>query len=480
MGQDCTVITFTSDRSGVGQSMALSSTALLLAANGRRVLAIDWDLAKPSLAKYFTPFLSTDALESNDGVIDVVWGYASAVRRRPAIEVSELQLRFAATSPIEAAIPEKLRVGKGGVMHLLSAGREPRRGLRVRYFSWGEFFDRLDGDGLFVELWKDLKRRYDHILIDCPQLSHASRVPILTADILIPCFTLDHESMQAGAALVRWATDRLTDRHLFVCPLTMRVEHAEYALLDRARHTRDLLFRQLEGTALFPRDPQFNIAVEVPETPYLAFQRVLPPLVGIGQVEKAYRRLACALTDQTDLIWTVPDEQQANRYRSIYEAATERAVMHHAKPLSAPYSGYESYAFVSYARDDRDEVMPVLQELIDLEWRLWWDEEIPGGSEWHSYLHGRIEKATYMLVFLSARSVRSKWVAEEIRIGQEFSKPFLSIRLDWSQAAEESQRILSRYQMLDAAASDFREQLGRGMQRLRASSPPNNTVERTR
>jgi len=37
MGQDCTVTTFVSDRAGVGQSMALSSTALVLAANGRRV-----------------------------------------------------------------------------------------------------------------------------------------------------------------------------------------------------------------------------------------------------------------------------------------------------------------------------------------------------------------------------------------------------------------------------------------------------------
>lgn len=75
-----------------------------------------------------------------------------------------------------------------------------------------------------------------------------------------------------------------------------------------------------------------------------------------------------------------------------------------------------------------------------------------------------------MLVFLSARSVRSKWVSEEIRLAQEFTKPFLSIRLDWSPVAEESQRILSRYQMLDGAAIDFREQLGRGMQLLQASS----------
>jgi hypothetical protein len=109
--------------------------------------------------------------------------------------------------------------------------------------------------------------------------------------------------------------------------------------------------------------------------------------------------------------------------------------------------------------------MPVLQELLDLEWRLWWDEEIPGGSEWQSYLRTRIDKATYMLVFLSARSVRSKWVTEEIRLAQEFGKPFLSIRLDWSEVAEDLKHILSRYQMLDKSATDFYEQLSRGLQR---------------
>lgn len=470
MGQDCTVITFTCDRSGVGQSMALSSTALMLAANGRRVLAIDWDLAKPSLAKYFAPFLSTDALENNDGLIDVVWGYASAVRRAPLSDLPKLQLGFAAVSPIECSIPDELRVSRGGAMHLLSAGREPKRSLRVRYFSWAEFFDRLDGDDLLAALWRELRRRYDHVLIDCPQLSNASKFPVLNADILIPCFTLDRESMQAGGALVRWATERLTARRLVVYPLTLRVQRAELKLLYQARETRDRLFRQLEEIALLPRDPEFCTAAEVPETPFLANRQILPPLFGIKPAEEASRRLACAITDQPDLEWRVPDEEQAAKYQSAYEVAAVRVMAPQVLPLLLPYSGHEAYAFVSYARDDRDKVMPVLQEITDLGWRLWWDEEIPGGSEWHSYLHGRIEKATYMLVFLSARSVRSKWVSEEIRLAQEFTKPFLSIRLDWSPVAEESQRILSRYQMLDGAAIDFREQLGRGMQLLQASS----------
>jgi hypothetical protein len=113
--------------------------------------------------------------------------------------------------------------------------------------------------------------------------------------------------------------------------------------------------------------------------------------------------------------------------------------------------------------------MPVLHELVDLGWRLWWDEEIPGGSEWQAYLRTRIYKASHVLVFLSARSVQSEWVTEEIRMAHELRKPFLSIRLDWSDLPHETGDILDRYQILDRAAIDFAEQLGRGMQLLRGS-----------
>jgi Mrp family chromosome partitioning ATPase len=61
--------------------MALASVAWLLALNGRRVLTIDWDLANPSLPKYYTPFLAPDTFSLSDGVIDFVWKNAMSARR---------------------------------------------------------------------------------------------------------------------------------------------------------------------------------------------------------------------------------------------------------------------------------------------------------------------------------------------------------------------------------------------------------------
>jgi len=51
------IVTFYSYKGGTGRSMALANVAWILASNGKRVLAIDWDLEAPGLHRYFTPFL---------------------------------------------------------------------------------------------------------------------------------------------------------------------------------------------------------------------------------------------------------------------------------------------------------------------------------------------------------------------------------------------------------------------------------------
>ena len=45
--------------------MALANAAWILASNGYRVLAVDWDLEAPGLHRYFAPFmLDPDLAES--------------------------------------------------------------------------------------------------------------------------------------------------------------------------------------------------------------------------------------------------------------------------------------------------------------------------------------------------------------------------------------------------------------------------------
>ena len=59
-----TVITFYSYKGGTGRTMALANIAWILAANGKRVLAVDWDLEAPGLHRFFHPFLDPATLRA--------------------------------------------------------------------------------------------------------------------------------------------------------------------------------------------------------------------------------------------------------------------------------------------------------------------------------------------------------------------------------------------------------------------------------
>src|SRR5262245_32682594 len=72
------IITFYSYKGGTGRSMLLANVAWLLAANGQRVLTIDWDLEAPGLHRYFKPFLIDPEMIETDGLIDAFWKLTSS------------------------------------------------------------------------------------------------------------------------------------------------------------------------------------------------------------------------------------------------------------------------------------------------------------------------------------------------------------------------------------------------------------------
>jgi MinD-like ATPase involved in chromosome partitioning or flagellar assembly len=76
--RDGRIVTFYSYKGGTGRTMAMANTAWILAANGKRVLAVDWDLEAPGLHRFFHPFLDPSTLGATTGVIDLITEYAWA------------------------------------------------------------------------------------------------------------------------------------------------------------------------------------------------------------------------------------------------------------------------------------------------------------------------------------------------------------------------------------------------------------------
>ena len=83
-GREGRVLAFYSYKGGCGRTMALANVAWILAANGRRVAVVDWDLESPGLHRYFpSNVLDPVALTGNPGVIDMVRDFESGRHPQP-------------------------------------------------------------------------------------------------------------------------------------------------------------------------------------------------------------------------------------------------------------------------------------------------------------------------------------------------------------------------------------------------------------
>ncbi|HRQ59209.1 MAG TPA: toll/interleukin-1 receptor domain-containing protein [Azoarcus taiwanensis] len=69
--------------------------------------------------------------------------------------------------------------------------------------------------------------------------------------------------------------------------------------------------------------------------------------------------------------------------------------------------------FVSYARQDRDRIAPLVRALEARCLEVWWDSRIAGGTEFRKEIEAQLEAAGAVLVVWSRHSIESLWVADE-------------------------------------------------------------------
>jgi len=85
------------------------------------------------------------------------------------------------------------------------------------------------------------------------------------------------------------------------------------------------------------------------------------------------------------------------------------------------YEGKEPYLFVSYAHKNSDLVLPVIGELFEKKYRIWYDEGIAAGSEWPKNIADHLNGAASYLIFTSKESLASKNCENEVTKALEMS-----------------------------------------------------------
>ncbi|MFG3499383.1 FxSxx-COOH system tetratricopeptide repeat protein [Streptomyces sp. NPDC047928] len=328
--RDGRIVTFYSYKGGTGRTMALANTAWILAANGKRVLAVDWDLEAPGLHRFFHPFLDPSTLGATTGVIDLITEYAWAATS-PAQRPDDWHRDYARIQPHAVSLtPEALgwEFPDGGTLDFVSAGRQNREySATVSTFDWDNFYDRLGGGHFFDALRDDMKANYDYVLIDSRTgLSDIADIcTVHLPDVLVDCFTLSDQSMDGAAAVARQIDERYGGRGIRIFPVPMRIDEGEKEKADAGRALARLKFDGFPTGMRGEELASYWGAVEIPYRPYYAYEETLATFgddAGIANsLLSAFERLTAVITEQR--VTAMPSVEEEVRLR-IRDAFTRR------------------------------------------------------------------------------------------------------------------------------------------------------------
>ncbi|MEV7867030.1 FxSxx-COOH system tetratricopeptide repeat protein [Streptomyces sp. NPDC088124] len=328
--RDGRIVTFYSYKGGTGRTMALANTAWILAANGKRVLAVDWDLEAPGLHRFFHPFLDPSTLGATTGVIDVITEYAWAATS-PVERPDDWHRDYARIQPHAVSLtPEHLgwEFPDGGTLDFVSAGRQNREySATVSTFDWDNFYDRLGGGHFFDALREDMKAHYDYVLIDSRTgLSDIADIcTVHLPDVLVDCFTLSDQSIDGAAAVARQIDERYGGRGIKIFPVPMRIDEGEKEKADAGRALARLKFDRFPAGLTGERLTAYWGAVEIPYRPYYAYEETLATFgdeAGLSNsLLSAFERLTTYVTEGA--ITAMPPVGDEARLR-IRDAFTRR------------------------------------------------------------------------------------------------------------------------------------------------------------
>ncbi len=315
------IVTFYSSTGGTGRSMALANVAWILASNGLRVLAADWDLESPGLHRYFHPFFSGSEIGATQGIVDLINDYIRAAvteRRRSGDWHAEYArvLRHAFSLTWD-------KFPGNGTLDYLSAGQSSSQYAPA---YWENFYQRMDGSQQFIDaLRADMKRNYDYVLIDSQTGLNdtASICADGIPDIVAACFVLSGHSIDMTsefARLVRNQAER-SRRHIRVLPVPMKIDLAESRRAAVGRMAARNAFAEFPNGLDEAQQARYWETAGIPYWPSAAFEENMavfedrrdPP-----SLLSAYERLASAITDGQ--VTTLPpmDEQTRVRFRDAF------------------------------------------------------------------------------------------------------------------------------------------------------------------
>lgn len=275
-----TIAAFYSSSNGAGRSCMVANIALMLASQGRRVLAVDHDLASPSLHRYFSAFLPSRPGQSGPGT------------------------------------PVRLEADFGhpqGAVDFL--GPEPGAAAPAA--------------GCAVERPDLLSREYDVVLIDTPADTSTALIAGELADVVVLGSTPDPQYLTPALRMAEAIASGPRGDSIRILPVLMRVSQApDQRTMSQRVRARLELASLLPGMSDDERQGYWA-DMEIPFEPEYAEEEGLPflaPLSGSRErLAGAYLRIARKLLPgRPDIFLSDPPSSAQRLYREARREADER------------------------------------------------------------------------------------------------------------------------------------------------------------
>lgn len=93
------------------------------------------------------------------------------------------------------------------------------------------------------------------------------------------------------------------------------------------------------------------------------------------------------------------------------------------------YEGNEPYIFFSYSHRDSATVIPIVEKMQEVGFRIWYDQGIEAGSEWAEYISSHILNCSVFVALLSDNYDQSPNCHDEVHMAKTYRKDILSIYL---------------------------------------------------
>ena len=98
------------------------------------------------------------------------------------------------------------------------------------------------------------------------------------------------------------------------------------------------------------------------------------------------------------------------------------------KPIA--YTGDEKHLFVSYSHHDADVVYPLIREMTEKGFRIWYDEGIEPGTGWDDNIADQIEHCDLVIAMISHKYLESENCRDELNYARDEGKKIILVYIE--------------------------------------------------